>query len=141
MADVLASPTLYAFTGGEPPTVDELRRRYAIQTKGGSSDGSEEWINLIVTLGPACQPVGFVQATIPTGSGPAEVAWVIGAPWQGRGLATSAAALLLATLEERGVRGVVAHIHPEHRSSQRVAEKLGLVQTDVVVDGEIRWVS
>lgn len=60
MATVLSSRALYTFTGGEPPSADELARRYAFQTRGGSSDGTEEWINLIVTLGSSKQPIGYV---------------------------------------------------------------------------------
>ena len=34
MAAVLADPALYAVTGGEPPTTEELRARYARQVLG-----------------------------------------------------------------------------------------------------------
>ena len=34
MVEVLADPTLYAFTGGEPPTLAELEQRYARQVAG-----------------------------------------------------------------------------------------------------------
>lgn len=139
MAGVLADPALYAFTGGEPPTEDDLRRRYTVQTRGHSADGSEQWLTLLVLLGHDRVPVGYVQATIPVDGGPAEVAWVIGTAWQGRGLATRAARLLLEHLAARGVRSVVAHVHPEHHASNRVAEAIGLAPTDVVVDGETRW--
>jgi hypothetical protein len=33
MAAVLAAPSLFAFTGGEPPSADELRDRYAVQVE------------------------------------------------------------------------------------------------------------
>ncbi|SEA73640.1 hypothetical protein SAMN02910418_02284 [Bowdeniella nasicola] len=42
MSHVLADPTLYEFTGGGPASVEELKRRYAIQTRGNSADGAEE---------------------------------------------------------------------------------------------------
>jgi len=35
---------------------------------------------------------------------------------------------------------LVAHIHPDHLASARVAERLGLAPTDAVQDGEVRWV-
>jgi hypothetical protein len=34
---------------------------------------------------------------------------------------------------------VVAHVHPDHRASQGVARAAGLRPTDVVQDGEVRW--
>ena len=139
MAAVLADPELYRYTGGEPPSVEGLGRQYAVQTRGHSSDGSELWLNRIVVVGPEEQAVGYVQATVPLDGSPAEIAWVVGAPWQGRGYAARAAALLIEELRRKGVSRVLAHIHPEHEASQRIARHLGMEPTDTVVDGEVRW--
>jgi RimJ/RimL family protein N-acetyltransferase len=38
-----------------------------------------------------------------------------------------------------GVEALVAHVHPTHEASVRVARYLGLTPTDLVEDGEIRW--
>lgn len=140
MAAVLADPELYRYTGGEPPSVEGLERQYAVQTRGHSSDGSELWLNRIVVAGPEQEAVGYVQATVPLDGSPAEIAWVIGVPWQGRGYARCAAALLVGELRDRGIQQVVAHIHPEHEASQRIARHLGMGPTDLVVEGEVRWV-
>lgn len=137
MVGVLADPALYQFTGGEPPSEDDLVRRYTAQAIGGSPDGSEIWLNLLVMVDKI--PVGYVQATIFADDGVSEIAWVIGAPWQGRGYASRASGMLVADLATRGVRTVIAHIHPDHAASQGVARRLGMVPTDVVVDGEVRW--
>lgn len=137
MAEVLADPSLYAFTGGEPPSVEQLRRRYTAQVRGGPADGGERWLNLLVLRGG--RPVGYVQATVPDDGGPAEIAWVIGRPWQGRGLASRAAALLLVHLAGHGVSRVTAHINPAHEASRRVAARIGLEPTPVVVEGETQW--
>ena len=139
MAVVLAHPDLYRYTGGEPPNEADLERLYAIQTRGRSADGTEEWLNDIVVVGDAQRAVGFVQATLPTDQRTAEISWVIGQPWQRRGYAGRAARLLTDSLRARGVTQVIAHIHPDHVASQRVAERLGMSPTDVVVDGETRW--
>ncbi len=140
MATVLADPGLYRFTGGQPPTEEELTRRYRVQTRGSSADGTERWVNLLVLLGAAQEPIGYVQATMPVNGAPTEVAWVIGRPWQGHGYAVRAGLLLLEHLAARSVESVIAHVHPEHEASQRVASRLGLTPTSSVVDGEIRWV-
>src|SRR5215471_5400667 len=87
--------------------------------------------------------VGVVQATLPAGgpeAGPAEVAWVVARPAQGRGYASEAARSLVGLLREDGWT-VVAHIHPGHRASQRVARAAGLSPTSDVRDGETRWIS
>ncbi len=47
---VLADPALYAFTGGAPPTAEELRARHTRQAAGASPDGSEGWLNWVLRL-------------------------------------------------------------------------------------------
>ncbi|MGL5910744.1 MAG: hypothetical protein ACRCZP_12125, partial [Phycicoccus sp.] len=42
MVDVLADPALSEAIGGEPPTVDALRERYARQLRG-PEDPADEW--------------------------------------------------------------------------------------------------
>ena len=140
MAIVLADRDLYEFTGGEPPSRSELERRYAAQVRGHSADGTEVWINHVVVAGGQQAAVGYVQATVPAGGGPAEIAWVIGRPWQRHGYATRAASLLLEELRARGMEEIVAHIHPNHEASQRIARHLGLQPTQITEDGETRWV-
>src|SRR5262245_65415124 len=102
MAGVLSAEALYTFTGGEPPGLDELRARYAGQAAGRSPDGSEEWRNWILRLEPGGEASGYVQATI-TGEGRrAEIAWVVGVDWEGRGSATEARRARGTCLARRG---------------------------------------
>lgn len=133
MAVLLDDVRLHAFIGGEPPTPAELRDRYARQVAGIGRG----WLNWIVRRGG--EVVGTVQATLEDGD--AEVAWVIGTAHQGRGYASEAARGMAGWLLAHGVRGLVAHVHPEHDASAAVARRLGMVPSDVVVDGEVRWVS
>ncbi|GAA4639601.1 GNAT family N-acetyltransferase [Actinoallomurus vinaceus] len=140
MAEVLSDPALHAFIGGTPDTLEALRSRYR-RMVAGSPDPAVRWLNWVIRLRKEGCLTGTVQATIgPTGDGlVAEIAWVVGTPWQGRGIATEAAQGLVAWLGERPVDGVVAHIHPEHRASAAVATAAGLTPTDEQQDGEIRW--
>ena len=139
MVGVLSGAALYAFTGGAPPGLDELRARYAWQVAGRSPDGREEWRNWVLRLGPGGQAVGYVQATITGEEQCAEIAWVIGLEWQGRGYATEAARELFAWLDSRGVRVIRAHIHPGHAASAAVARRAGLAPTGLMEDGEQLW--
>ena len=139
MVGVLSGAALYAFTGGAPPGLDELRARYARQVAGRSPDGREEWRNWVLRLGPGGQAVGYVQATITGEEQCAEIAWVIGREWQGQGYATEAARALVAWLDARGVRVIQAHIHPGHAASAAVARRAGLAPTDRTEDGEQLW--
>jgi RimJ/RimL family protein N-acetyltransferase len=141
MTGVLGGEQLYAFTGGQPPTAEELRARYARQVAGRSADGREEWRNWIIRRAADEQAVGFVQATIAERAGEevAEIAWVVGLAWQGNGYAGEAARALVAWLDARGVAAIQAHIHPEHAASAAVARGAGLRPTGQIEDGEQLW--
>ena len=139
MAVVLADPELYAFTGGSPPTRQELRARYE-RWIAGSPDPAVSWCNWVIELrSPRCL-AGTVQATISTADDPvAEIAWVVGRPWQGLGIATESARALIAWLRQQSVKTVIAHIHPGNQASAAVASACGLAPTGQWQDGEVRW--
>ncbi|CAA9557058.1 MAG: Histidinol-phosphate aminotransferase [uncultured Thermomicrobiales bacterium] len=137
MHPVLADPALYAFTGGDPPTLPELRDRYLRLAPGWSPNREQRWLNWIVRRLHDDRAIGFVQATL-TGDR-AAVAWVIGVPWQGRGYAGEAASALVAWLRSRSVVAIEAHVHPDHGASAGVAAGSGLVLTGETVDGEQVW--
>ncbi|MFF5921877.1 GNAT family N-acetyltransferase [Streptomyces flavochromogenes] len=138
MAEVLADPALHAFIGGAPLTLPELRSRYE-RLADGSPDPTVVWGNWVVRLRAEDRLTGTVQATVTEGGRVAEVAWVIGTEWQGRGIAREAAQALVALLVEQGARTIVAHVHPGHTASASVATAAGLTPTDRVEDGEVRW--
>lgn len=136
MTAVLADPALYTYTGGAPEETDTLRARYARQS-AGSPDPAELWWNWVLRVRADDCLAGYVQATV-RGSR-AEIAWVVGGAWQGRGYAKEAAAGLVGHLRDEGVRTVSAHIHPGHAASAAVATAAGLAPTEVWEDGEVRW--
>jgi len=138
MVDVLSAPELYEFIGGRPPTLGELTEQYRRQVVGRSVDGREEWLNWIVRVDGTA--VGYVQATVHCGDR-AVVAWVVGAPWQGRGYATAAACELLGLLRARGVRRIEAYIVPGHVGSERVASRIGMTPTGHLSEDEQMWLS
>jgi RimJ/RimL family protein N-acetyltransferase len=138
MAAVLADPGLHTFIGGAPLGPRDLRSRYE-RLAAGSPDPAVSWCNWVIQLrGPGCL-AGTAQATISAGGSTAEVAWVVGTPWQGQGIATEAARALVAWLARRPVQNVIAHIHPDHRASAAVAAAAGLAPTGQWHDGERRW--
>lgn len=135
MAAVLADPALHTFIGGAPSTVDQLRIRYR-HLVAGSPDPAITWLNWVISLDGRL--TGTVQATL--GPGPtAEIAWLVGTAWQGRGIAKEAARGLVEWLGRQSIRTVVAHVHPDHHASIAVAEAAGLVATDAWQDGERRF--
>jgi len=137
MAAVLSDPALHTFIGGAPDTPEDLRSRYQ-RMVAGSPDPAVTWHNWVIRLRAEACLTGTVQATVSGAT--AEIAWVVGIPWQGRGIATEAARGLVAWLGEQPVDTVIAHIHPDHHASAAVATACGLAPTDEWQDGEIRWV-
>lgn len=140
MAAVLADPALHTFIGGAPDTPAALRSRYERLT-AGAPDPAVSWLNWVIRVRDERRLAGTVQATVsPSGHGlTAEIAWVVGSPWQGRGIATEAAHALVGWLVQQQVRTIVAHIHPEHRASSAVATAIGLTATGESHDGELLW--
>ena len=152
MLDLVGDRRLYAYYDDEPsPSLEELRARYARQATGVSPDGREVWHTWIVRERATGTAIGFVQATVRPEA--AELAWVIGVPWQGRGYAgESALAIRDAVVAGSGAAHaghstgeravvVIAHIAPGHAASEAVARHLGLLPTTVVHEGETRWQS
>lgn len=141
MAVVLSDPRLHEFIGGSPLGALELRAQYR-RWAAGSGNPDELWLNWVVRLRATGEAIGFVQATVsrqPGGGLAAEVAWVTGVPWQGRGFAAEAAGALVDWLAAAGVAELTACIHPEHRASERVAERAGFTLTGGMVKGERVW--
>jgi len=135
MVEVLSDPDLYIFTGGEPPTLGGLEERYRFQVEGSPRE-DEVWHNWIVRHDGVA--IGYVQATV-TGED-AELAWVVGTQWQGRGFAREAAAAMKRWLADEGALNFSAHIHPDHHASAGVAIDLGLHPSGQLdEDGEMIW--
>ena len=139
MMAVLGDERMYEFTGGTPPTLDELRARYRRLTVGRSSEGTELWFNWIVRLREDAAPIGVIQATVSADGRAAEIAWEVGVPWQGHGIASEATIAVVDVLIGQGVATVDAHVHPDHHASAGVAENAGLAPTPDIVDGERVW--
>jgi RimJ/RimL family protein N-acetyltransferase len=108
---------------------------------GGSSRPEEVWLNWIARRRSDSRAVGTMQATIRKGAAGwrADLAWLIGVPWQKQGLASEAAVALVAWLRTRGIEDIRANIHPDHAASEAVAARAGLSPTDDEVAGERVW--
>ncbi|MFD4787654.1 GNAT family N-acetyltransferase [Streptomyces sp. NPDC058459] len=138
MAGVLADPALHHFIGGTPYTPDALTARYR-RLVAGSPDPEVTWLNWVIRLREDSRLTGTVQATISAADDTAEIAWVVGTPWQGRGIAKEAAVVLVAWLTAYPVRSIIAHVHPDHHASAAVARAAGLAPTPERQNGEVRW--
>ncbi|MEU8435987.1 GNAT family N-acetyltransferase [Streptomyces sp. NPDC029216] len=141
MAAVLSDPGLHTFIGGAPDTAQALHARYE-RWAAGSPNPAESWCNWVIQLRDETCLTGTVQATVTTDDrgAAAEIAWVVGTPWQRRGIAGEAAQGLVTWLRKHHpVHTVIAHIHPDHEASAAVATAAGLTPTHHRHDGEIMW--
>lgn len=141
MATALSDPALHTFIGGTPADPTALRSRYE-RMIAGSPDPDVSWLNWVIRLRDTSHLTGTVQATVTPSDGHglvAEIAWVVGTPWQGKGIATEATRSLVDWLAQQPVHHVIAHIHPDHQASAAVATAAGLTPTNELHDGEILW--
>lgn len=141
MADVLDDSRLHEFIGGRPARAAELEDRYRRWVAGPNEPG-QHWLNWVVRERHGRGAVGTMQATIKTGDdgrSSADVAWVIGTPWQGRGFASEAARAVIRWLTNHGVDEITAHVHPDHHVSAAVATNAGLHPTADNEEGETVW--
>jgi len=137
MTRVLADIDLYEFTGGEPPTFEQLTRRYTLMY-AGSRNEAEQWHNWILRSKQAGKAVGHVQATVDPFK--VELAWTIGSRWQKQGFARESSMAMSRWLVAHGPSRQDAWIHPDHDASSAVARHLGMTNTGVIdEDGEVRW--
>lgn len=141
MVNVLAPRELYRFTGGEPPSTEELRARYTRQARGQSEDGAAEWLNWITHPRNGGPPIGFVQVTLHRAAEgmTADRAWLVTPSAQGHGFATEVAQQVAMWLHSIHVQELNALIQPEHEASARVARRIGMHSTTISHDGEILW--
>jgi RimJ/RimL family protein N-acetyltransferase len=141
LAPLLNDTSLHRFTGGTPDTPAELRARFERQTRGHSPDGQACWLNWVLRHRATDEPIGTVQATVTIEDRAvvAELAWVVGHSYQGRGFAKEGATAVAAWLREQGATHLRAHVHPHHYASMAIARAIGLQPTDTIVDGEVSW--
>lgn len=110
---------------GPPKTLAGLRERYSRLENRRSPDGGELWLNWALERREDDQPVGFVQATVPISRSHADIAYVLGRSFWGRGLATDAVGAMLDFLRsELHVHTVRASVDSRNLASVRLLERL-----------------
>ena len=138
MFAILSDRQLYRFTGEQPPeSAAALATRYSKLESRQSPDGSQQWLNWLVSLAENSVAIGYVQATVLESH--ADIAWVIGSKWQGSGYASEAAAALVKWLLDNGVTEIRCCINADHIASQRVAANAGFNKSNLLEDGEEVW--
>ena len=138
---LLRDPALHEFSTDPPPAhSDEVQERIRVWESRRSPTQDDLWLNWTLRLRQSGLAVGYIQATVNEYA--AELAWVIGAPFQRQGYATEAAQRVATwALDYFNVAELRASIHPNHIASQRVAAHVGLQPSGVYThEGEELWV-
>jgi len=135
---LLADPDLWRFTDREPPaSCEALAARYARLESRRSPDGRQAWLNWAVA-DAAGGFVGFVQATVENAC--AEIAYVIGARFQGRGYATRAVRAMLVELKRHhAVSRFTASVDERNTASVRLLARLNFVLIDATATSSLRF--
>jgi RimJ/RimL family protein N-acetyltransferase len=124
MAGLLGDPEVMRFYPA-PKTRDEAAAWIAWNQRNYAEHGYGLWI-IETASGDFVGDCGLTWQQV-HGVSRLEVGYHVGTDWQGRGLATEAAAACRDFARERiGARELVAIIHPQNRASERVAEKIGM---------------
>lgn len=115
------------FIGGpDVTTLDALRDRIGLLQAGPPAERDERWYNFVVAADSVV--VGRIEATVHDGF--AEIAYVFGPAFWGRGYAAEATAWLLDALRSDGITAFWATVVPENRASIALLERLGFVRAD-----------
>ena len=97
LAQVFLDQRMYRFTGGQPGTLEDLRAAFArIEAQRANDRGGTAQCNWTARRRADGQAVGMPQAVVPDGGRSAELAWAVGVPWQGQGIASEAAHAVVA---------------------------------------------
>jgi RimJ/RimL family protein N-acetyltransferase len=120
--------------GPDVTTVDELRARITRKQVGPPAERNEQWHDLAVIADGVI--VGRVEATVHHGV--AEVAYVFGPAYWGRGFAVEATTWMIDQLRAEGVATFWATVVPDNAGSVRLLERLGFRQAEPD-DGLTLW--
>ncbi len=110
------------FSGGpDVSTLEALLERIEHLRQGPPAGRQELWLNYAVLLGGTV--IGRVEATVHHGI--AEIAYVLGPRWWGRGYGSAATAVLLDDLRTNGISDFWATVAPGNHASVGVLRHLG----------------
>lgn len=135
--EFLRDDGLYRFIPQDPPVSEQaLRERYTRLEKRQSPDGREVWLNWAARLLKTADYVGTFQATV-LPNRIAYAAYMVFAPYQGRGYATQGLLRVVAYLSsEHHVNTIVAEIDTRNAASIALVERVGFTRVATVRDAD-----
>jgi RimJ/RimL family protein N-acetyltransferase len=123
---------LHEFVPYEPLSLEKQRERCAKWAKRRSLDGAELWLNWMARDLKTKTSVGHFQVGVQS-DGVASVGYVVARNFQNRGFATESLHAVFAYLKSSlGIGQVKAWIDTRNLASQRLAQKMGMKQVEVI---------
>lgn len=128
---------IYVYVPEEPPpTLAWLTQRYDKLTSRQSPNGDEAWLQWAIRRRHDQALLGRLEASVRLDA-TAQLAWMLGTAYTGRGYAREAARRMLDHLrDDYGVREVKVEIDTRNVRSLRLAEALGLTRVNLVVGAD-----
>jgi [ribosomal protein S5]-alanine N-acetyltransferase len=124
MFEVLSDPAIYEYENAPPPSLAWLRTRFGRLESRLSPDGAEDWLNWVIRL-PSSALIGYVQATVYPASR-AAIAYELNSRYWGKGLATTAVALMIEELVANyDVKTLSAVLKATNSRSAKLLQRLG----------------
>ena len=124
----LQNPAIYTYLPDDPPTAEDLQKRYDYWENGRSPDGKELWLNWVGFLRGSMTPIGTFQATLPTGKA-GSFAYVVFPSFWRQGYAREMASCLISHLfQTYDQPSLYAEIDTRNTGSIRLVESLGLTR-------------
>jgi [ribosomal protein S5]-alanine N-acetyltransferase len=128
MVGILQDESVHEFIPSNPPSLNGLRDQYRKWESRRSPDKSELWLNWVARLKSNQSVCGHFQAGVNLDQD-VTLAWIVGVPFQGQGLATEALMAIMEFLNSRlQPREYKAWIDTRNFPSLALAKKLGMSQ-------------
>ena len=122
----LQDSAIYTYIPEDPPSLEELQRKYTFLEDGRSPDGEELWLNWVAFLKGSMTPVGTFQATLPKNI-PGSFAYIIFPAFWRQGYARETATCVISYLFQTFDNpSLLAEIDTRNLGSIRLVESLGL---------------
>lgn len=132
MLPMFLDESLYNFIPQNPPTLDQLQKRYRAWSKRTSPDGSEIWLNWAARTFADCNYVGHFQAGYNEKDG-FSVAYTIAKAFQKKAYATEGLGSVINFLRTRmQAPSIKAWVDTRNEPSIRLVKRLGFQQTELI---------
>ena len=136
LCELFNDPELHRFTPQECLTLEKQEERCARWEKRASPDGLELWLNWAARDKNSKKIIAHLQAGIKSDQ-EASIGYLVAKHFQNKGYATEAlGAVFLYLEEELKVTEVKAWSDTRNLASHRLAEKMGMVKTEVIKNAD-----